>query len=76
MYSIVGSHLWISLHFSSSSRGALARLPRYHSCAYFVTKNPTKKPKVGTYNRSHINNVVHLNISIGNVLYCRFLFMD
>ena len=41
MYSIVGSHLWIRLIFSSSSRGAGARLRHYNSGPHSITKKPT-----------------------------------
>ena len=53
MYSIVGSHLWIRLIFSSSSRGGRARFRRYNSCTHSITKKAYKKLQLGTYNRAH-----------------------
>ena len=47
MYSIVGSHLWISLIFISSLRGALGRFRRYNSGIHSIKKS-LQKLHVGT----------------------------
>ena len=43
MYSIVGSHLWIRLIFSSSSRGAGAHFQHYKANPNCATKTKTKR---------------------------------
>ena len=67
MFSIVGSHLWIRLIFTSSSRGAGAHFRRYNYRTHSITKKTTKL-KVGTYNHKHIKNYLHLGMYLGNVL--------
>ena len=42
MYSIVGSHLCISLIFSSFSRRAIGRFQHYNSRTHSITKKPTE----------------------------------
>ena len=54
MYSIVGSHLWIRLMFSSTSRDAGARFRRYDSSTHSITKKAYKKLQVSSYNRAFI----------------------
>ena len=52
MYTIEGSHLWIRLIFSSSSRRAGSRFRRYISRTRFITKKAYKILQVDTYNRA------------------------
>ena len=67
MYSIVGSHLWISLIFISSSRGGLARFRRYNSGTHSITKSIQKAAGRYIQYSTYINNNVHLGMYLGNV---------
>ena len=64
MYSIVGSHLWIRLIFSLSSRAGGARFRRYNSCTRFNTKKHPRFPYPSSLIRlwSSINRIIVLGI--------------
>ena len=54
LYSIVASHLWIRLIFSSSSKRAEACLRRFNSCTHSITKQPTRNCRqVHTIEHTH-----------------------
>ena len=76
MYSILGSHLWTRLIFSSSLIEAGALFWRNNSRTHSITKKPTKNKGRYIQQRTYINNYLNLCIYLENVLYCSFSFMD
>ena len=76
MYPVVGSELCGNLNFSSYSTGALASFLRYNSHTHSITKKATKTAGMHIQLSTHINNDVHLVMYLGNVLFCRFSFLD
>ena len=76
MYYFVGSHLWIIFIFSSSLGIPLACSRRNNPHTLSIIKKP--KQTAGRYiqYRKHIDNYMHLGMYSGNVLYCRFSFID
>ena len=64
------------LDFSSFLNVALSGFRRYNSRTQYIAKKHTNSAGRYIQQSTHINNYVHLGMYLGNVLYCRFPFMD